>query len=62
MSKKARELILEALELREDVFLAKLAHERMATFDRRTALTHEQVRDPLQKRCKPRCACASRDN
>ena len=43
LSLKARDLIRDALELYEDAYLAELAHERAATFDRRKALTHEQV-------------------
>ena len=43
LSLKARDLIRDALELYEDAYLAELAHERATTFDRRKALTHEQV-------------------
>ena len=43
LSLKARDLIRDALELYEDAYLGELAHERAATFDRRKALTHEQV-------------------
>jgi len=43
MSMKARDLIRDALELYEDAYLAERAHERMKTFVRSRALTHEQV-------------------
>ncbi|MCE5265577.1 MAG: antitoxin, RHH family protein [Deltaproteobacteria bacterium] len=43
MSTLARDLIREAIELREDVALADVAETRMRTFDRKTALSHEDV-------------------
>jgi predicted DNA-binding protein len=43
MSTLARDLIREAIELREDVTLAAFADTRMKTFDRKTALSHEDV-------------------
>ena len=43
LSTKARDLIRDALELCEDAYLAERAHERMKTFVRSQALTHEQV-------------------
>jgi len=43
MSALARDLIREALELREDVSLAALAEERDSTFDRKKSLSHTQV-------------------
>ncbi len=43
LSLKARDLIREALELHEDAYWAKAAHARWTTFDRKTALTHEEV-------------------
>jgi predicted DNA-binding protein len=43
MSTLARDLIREAIELREDVALATFADTRMKTFDRKTALSHEDV-------------------
>ena len=43
MSTIARDLILEAIELREDVALAAFADTRMKTFDRNAALSHEDV-------------------
>lgn len=50
LSLKARDLIRDALERHEDAYLAELAHERAATFDRRKALTHEEVWAHLQRR------------
>jgi len=49
LSLKARDLIREALELYEDAHLAGVAQEREATFDRKKALTHEQVWAHLKK-------------
>lgn len=43
MSNAARDLIREALELREDAVLGALADERAKGFDWRKGLTHEQV-------------------
>lgn len=43
MSALARDLIREALELREDVALASLAEEREKTFSRKKTLSHKQV-------------------
>ena len=43
MSTLARDLIREAIDLREDVALAAFADTRMKTFDRKTALSHEDV-------------------
>ena len=43
MSTLARDLIREAIELREDVALAAFADTRMKTFDRKVALSHEDV-------------------
>lgn len=43
LSALARDLIREALELREDVSLATLAEERDRTFDRKKSLSHKQV-------------------
>ena len=52
VSLKARDLIREALEFYEDAYWAQLAEERWKTFDRKTALTHEQVwgRRPKKRR------------
>ena len=43
MSTVARELIREAIDLREDVALAALADTRIKTLDRKKALTHKDV-------------------
>lgn len=43
LSLKARDLIREALELEEDIYWAEAASKRAKTFDRRKALTHQQV-------------------
>ncbi len=43
MSAIARELIREAIDLREDVALAALADTRIKTFDKKKALTHQDV-------------------
>ena len=43
MSTIARDLIREAITLREDVALAAFADTRMKTFDRKVALSHEDV-------------------
>ena len=43
MSTIARDLIREAIDLREDVALAAIADVRMKTFDRKVALSHEDV-------------------
>jgi hypothetical protein len=43
MSMLARDLIREALELREDGALAAFADERMKTFDIKKTLSHEDV-------------------
>jgi len=43
MSAIARDLIREALNLREDVALAAVADTRMTTFDRKVALSHEDI-------------------
>ena len=43
MSTVARDLIREAMNLREDVALAALADTRIKTFDRKKALTHKDV-------------------
>ena len=43
MSTIARDLIREAINLREDVALAALADTRMKTFDKKVALSHEDV-------------------
>ena len=43
LSALSRELIREALELREDVALASLAEERKQTFSRKKSLSHKQA-------------------
>ncbi len=43
MSTLARDLIREALELREDVTLAVWATQREKTFSRKQALSHEET-------------------
>jgi len=43
MSTIARDLIREAIDLREDVALATLADTRMKTFKRKVALSHKDV-------------------
>lgn len=43
MSTIARDLIREAIELREDVALADLADARMKTFDRKKSLSHKDI-------------------
>ena len=43
MSTVARDLIQEAVDLREDIALAALADTRIKTFDKKEALTHEDV-------------------
>lgn len=43
LSATANDLIREALELREDRALSALADHRAATFDRKTALSLDQV-------------------
>lgn len=43
MSTIARDLIREAINIREDVALAAFADKRMNTFDRKEALSHEDA-------------------
>jgi len=43
MSTLARDLIREAIDLREDVALEDFADTRLKTFDRKVALSHEDV-------------------
>ena len=43
LSTKVRDLIREALEEYEDAYMVRLADDRMKTFDRSKALTHQQV-------------------
>ena len=43
LSLLVRDLIRDAYERDQDVFWAKEGEERLETFDRRTALTHEEA-------------------
>jgi predicted DNA-binding protein len=43
MSTVARDLIREAIELREDVALAAFADERIKTLDRKKVLSHDET-------------------
>jgi len=43
VSSVVRDLVREALELREDIALSKFAEEREETFDRSKALSHNKV-------------------
>jgi len=43
LSLKARDLIHDALEYSEDAMLTKIAEHRAKSFNRKKALTHEQV-------------------
>jgi len=43
LSMKARDLIREAVEIREDVVLSRIGEGRLRTFDRKKALTHKEV-------------------
>ncbi len=43
LSLKARDLLNEALEIYEDTILDETASEREKTFNRKKALTHDQV-------------------
>jgi predicted DNA-binding protein len=43
MSTIARDLIREAIDLREDVALAAFADKRMKSFNRKVALSHKDV-------------------
>lgn len=45
MSTLARDLIREALELREDMAIAHFAETRMKTFERNSALSHDETWD-----------------
>ncbi|MEA3313263.1 MAG: antitoxin, RHH family protein [Caldisericota bacterium] len=42
MSSTIRDLVKEALELREDIVLSKFAEEREKTFDKSKALSHKE--------------------
>lgn len=43
LSMVTRELIKEALEIEEDIFLTSFAEERDGTFSRSTALDHDEA-------------------
>ena len=43
LSSKARELLKEAMEIHEDIYLSAFAEEREKTFDISSALSHEEV-------------------
>ena len=43
LSSKARELLKEAMEIHEDIYLSAIAEERERTFNIASALTHEEV-------------------
>jgi predicted DNA-binding ribbon-helix-helix protein len=43
MSMLMRDLVKDALDLREDLALANFAEEREGTFDRQQALNHDEV-------------------
>jgi hypothetical protein len=43
LSTKVRDLLKEALEVQEDIYLASLAESRENTWDKSRALTHEDT-------------------
>ena len=43
LSTKVRDLIREALEVQEDIYLASFAERREKTWDKSTTLTHEDI-------------------
>jgi len=43
LSTKLRDLVREAIDEYEDAYLLKIAEERMRTFDRKKAISHEQA-------------------
>jgi len=43
LSAKVKDLIKEALEVQEDLYLASFAEEREKTWDKSTALTHDEI-------------------
>lgn len=49
LSTKARDLLRDALELHEDIGLARIAEERERTFEGSTALDHEAVWRPHRR-------------
>ena len=43
LSTKVRDLIREALQVQEDIYLASFAEQREKTWDKSTTLTHENI-------------------
>ena len=43
LSAKVKDLIKEALEIQEDLYLATFAEEREKTWDKSTTRTHEEI-------------------
>ena len=43
LSLKARDLLKEALEIQEDIILAKFAEDREETFHRSDAIDHDEI-------------------
>ena len=43
LSAKVKDLIKEALEIQEDLYLAAFAEERKKTWDKSTARTHDEI-------------------
>ena len=43
LSTKVRDLLKEALEIQEDIYLADFAEEREESWNKSSALTHEEV-------------------
>jgi len=43
LSNKVRDLVLEALEVQEDIYLAGLAEEREKTWRKTSPLTHDEM-------------------
>jgi hypothetical protein len=43
LSTKLRDLIKDALDIQEDMYLARVAEKREKSFEESVALTHEQV-------------------
>lgn len=50
LSAKVRDLVLQAMEIEEDLALSTFAEGRERTFDRATALTHEQVQGRTRRK------------
>ena len=43
LSAKVKDLVKEALEIQEDIYLAVFAEEREKTWDKSTARTHDEI-------------------